>query len=377
MLRKYLLAALSIVSVQATPAAAPIASVAFAGGEQGRILVQAKINGKGPYPFIFDTGSVNILSLDLAKQLGVPVSGKQRMTAFGGSVETATAVLDSTTLGEVTMSRHEVPVIGGGPFANGGPVGVLGWQFLQKFVVEVDYQHGHLNLYDPETYSYSGRGIRVPVTILGNLILIPAQIYNRPASIEVDSGNEGSALVLFRKFVTEHKLHANLEAITGYGFGGLTRAMVARAPALTIGGLEIKSPLVHLSLDRSGVAAANFDGNLGAPILREFTWTYDLTRKAIYLEPNTWFNKPELDDHSGVVLDTRGPVAEVLYVYPGSPAAEAGITAGDHSTAENGKELTGEQWLDSLDAAPGTVVYLELNHKGERRIVSLTLRDYL
>jgi hypothetical protein len=153
--------------------------------------------------------------------------------------------------------------------------------------------------------------------------------------------------------------------------------MVARAPALTIGGLEIKSPLVHLSLDRSGVEAANFDGNLGAPILREFTWTYDLPRKAIYLEPNTWFNKPELDDHSGVVLDTRGPVAEVLYVYPGSPAAEAGITAGDHLTAENGRELTGEQWLDSLDAAPGTVVYLELNLKGERRIVSLTLRDYL
>jgi hypothetical protein len=376
---KYLVAALSIMCVRALSAVTPVASATFEGGEQGRILVQAKINGKGPYPFIFDTGSVNILSLDVANQLGITVSGKQQIDAFGGSVESASAVLESITVGDVTMSRNEVLVIGGGPFTNGGPVGFLGWQFLLKLVVEVDYQHGVLNFYNPETYTYPGLGARVPVTTSGNLILIPARIYGQPASIELDSGNENSALVLFRRFVAEHQLHSNIQAITGYGFGGLTRAMVTRAPALVIGDLEIRSPLVHLSVDTSGVEGGNFDidGNLGAPILREFTCIYDLPHKAVYLEPNTWFNKPELDDHSGLVLDTRRAVAEVLYVYPGSPAAQAGITAGDQLAAGNGKGLPEDQWHDSLDAPPGTVVYIQVNHHGQRRKISLTLRSYL
>ena len=114
------------------------------------------------------------------------------------------------------------------------------------------------------------------------------------------------------------KLRGNLEGVTGYGFGGPTRAMVARAPALNIGGLEIKLPPVNLSVETSGVEGADFDGNIGAPILRLFTCSYDLPHTSVYLEPNIWFNKPELEDHSGLVLDTRRAVAKVLYVYPDS-----------------------------------------------------------
>ena len=313
----------------------------------------------------------------MANELGIPVSGEQQVSAFGGSVKTGSAIVDSLSIADLTMSRNEVLVIGGGPFTNGGPAGFLGWQFLRKLVVEVDYQHGRLNFYDPATYTYSGPGVRVPVTTSGNNILIPAQVYGHRASLELDSGNENSALVLFRKFAAAHKLHSNIEAITGYGFGGLTRAAVTRAPALFIGGFELQSPLVNLSLETSGVEGADFDGNLGAPVLRQFTWIYDLPHGAVYLEPDTWFHKPELDDHSGLVLDTRRAVAEVLYVYPGSPAADAGIKAGDQLTAENGQGLTGDQWHDTLDASPGVVVHLQVSHNGQSRRVSLSLRRYL
>ena len=65
------------------------ASTTFTGGEQGRIVIQAKINGKGPFPFVFDTGSINIISLELATSLGIPVSCEQQISAFGGSLKTA------------------------------------------------------------------------------------------------------------------------------------------------------------------------------------------------------------------------------------------------------------------------------------------------
>jgi Aspartyl protease len=358
-------------------AADPVASIDFSGGEQGRILVQAKVNDQGPFPFIFDTGSVNILSLDLAKRLGITVSGKHTMGAFGGPVVGGSAVVDSIQLGGVTMGRTELFVLGGGPFQKGGPVGFVGWEFLAKLVVEIDYEHGKLNFYAPETFAYTGHGVRVPLAVHAhNLLVIPGEVFGSKAEIQLDSGSE-SALVLFPNFVHKHRLHSDLVAITGYGFGGVTRAMVTRAPNLGIAGLEIKSPIVHLSLDAGDIAPGASDGNMGGPLLREFTCVYDVPHQAFYLEPNAWFGKPELTDRSGLVADTRGGPAKVLYVYPGSAAANAGISAGDELSDAAGQPLTNEQWHDLFDAAAGTTVRVTVKHAGRPRGVELTLGNYL
>ena len=356
MRRYYLLCCLLTLLVHALRAATPVASALFTGGEQGRIVIEAKINGKGPFPFVFDTGSINIISLDLANQLGIAVGGKQQINAFGGSAETGTAVLDSITVGDfaksdtVTMPRAQVTVIGGGPFTKGGPVGFLGWEFLESLVVKVDYEHGMLEFFAPATYTYSGNAVRLPVTFDGNFILVPARIYGQATALELDSGNENNALVLFRRFVNEHHLHSDISTVTGYGFGGLTRAMVTRAPVLEIGGFQIQAPLTNLSLDDSRVEAGNTDGNIGAPILREFTWIFDVPHKSVFIEPNGWFHKPELDDHSGLVLDTRNGPARVLYVFTKSAAANAGIGIGDELTGNDGQPLTTDEWHDLLDS---------------------------
>jgi hypothetical protein len=63
------------------------------------------------------------------------------------------------------------------------------------------------------------------------------------------------------------------------GFGGLTRAMITRAPALEIGGFQVESPLTNLSLDETGVETGEPNGNIGAPILREFKWIFDVPHK--------------------------------------------------------------------------------------------------
>jgi hypothetical protein len=382
MRRYYLMLCFFIVWGMGLRAATPVASASFSGGEQGRIVIQAKINGKGPYPFVFDTGSINVISLDLANTLGIPVSGKQQISAFGGSLETASATVDSITVGDfktsdtITMPHTNVTVIGGGPFTNGGPVGFLGWEFLTKVVVEIDYEHNQLNFYDPAKYTYEGSGARLPVTISGNFILIPARIDGNSATLELDSGNENSALVLFRRFIKKTGLHSDIEAVTGYGFGGLTRAMITHIRSLEMGGYKVESALTNLSVDETGVEAADLDGNVGAPILREFTWVYDIPHQAVFLEPNKWFRKPELDDHSGVVLDSRGGAAKVLFVYPNSPAEHAAIKVGDELMGSDGQALTSDEWHDLLDAAPGTVVSVRVTHAGKSRTVALTLSNY-
>ncbi len=304
-------------------AATPVASLNFKGGEQGRILIEVKINDGGPFPFLFDTGSINIISVDLANQLGAKITGKRTVAAFGGSVETGSAILDSIKLGELSMGRTEIVAIRGGPFTQGELMGMLGWEFLSKLVVESDYERGKLNFYDPQTYVYTGHGVRVPITLGGiNMLNIPGTVFGSTAALQLDTGSE-APLILFPKFVASHHLQSKLQAITGYGYGGLTRAMVTRAPAMTVGSYAIKSPIVHLSLDAGGIESGASDGSIGGPLLRQFTCVFDVPHNSFYLEPNRWFGKEELTDRSGLVLDTRGDSAKVLFVYPGSPAAKS------------------------------------------------------
>lgn len=122
------------------------------------------------------------------------MSGNQKVNAFGGAIETASATIGSIQMGDfktsdtVTLPHTQITVIGGGPFTPGGPVGFLGWEFLQHLVVEVDYEHGRLNFYDPATYTAPEAATRLPITLKGNFVVIPARVYGHAAALELDSG---------------------------------------------------------------------------------------------------------------------------------------------------------------------------------------------
>ena len=357
--------------------ATPVASTHFRGGDQCRIEVEVKVNGRGPFPFLFDTGSPTILSLDLASELRLNVTGRQTMQAFGGPVETASAIVDSIKVSDLTMGRSEVLVIGGGPFNRRGLAGILGRELLNRLVTRVDYEDGTLEFFDPTGFAYTGKGKRLPLTAHLNVLLTTRmRVFGADATIQVDTGAEHS-LRLFPKFAREHGLRAGLRAVTGYGFGGLTHAEIMRAPELDLGGFLIKNAIVLLSTDSNGIESGSADGNIGGQLMREFTWTLDLLHGSLFIEPNGWYNKPELIDTSGLVLDTRGESPKVLFVYPGSPAADAGIIQGDTVHEPSGKALTGEQWHDLLDGSPGRIVNLLIEHAGRSTPVALTLRRYL
>jgi predicted metalloprotease with PDZ domain len=83
-----------------------------------------------------------------------------------------------------------------------------------------------------------------------------------------------------------------------------------------------------------------------------------------------------LADKSGLVLDTRGAFAKALFVYPGSPAANAGIVRGDELKDSNGRELTGDEWHDLLDGEPGSIVRATVKHQGRVANISFALRRY-
>src|SRR5205085_655898 len=52
-----------------------------------RIVIDVRLDGKGPYRFIFDSGAVSVVSMELAREIGLKVEGLTRGgTGVGESV---------------------------------------------------------------------------------------------------------------------------------------------------------------------------------------------------------------------------------------------------------------------------------------------------
>lgn len=106
--------------------------------------VPVRINGKGPYEFVLDTGAGNtVITPKLASQLGLepkPVHGIAR--GLGGDVQLELAAVDNLSVGDATISSAQVVVIDlvkVSPKGNLIENGILGYDFLKNFETVIDY----------------------------------------------------------------------------------------------------------------------------------------------------------------------------------------------------------------------------------------------
>ncbi len=108
------------------------------------ILLEASVNGQGPFSFILDTGAtVPILCLETAKKLGInPTSGKEDIGhAAGGQVQVSLVSLASIKIGEAEVRDLKAAVMDlvNLKQAIGDLDGVIGYTFLSRFRVTIDY----------------------------------------------------------------------------------------------------------------------------------------------------------------------------------------------------------------------------------------------
>lgn len=114
------------------------------------ILVPAEVNGRGPYRFLLDTGaSCSVVSPRMAAELGLSGSEAKAVSVLGDLAAQSVCLQSLTSIGH---TRHDVAaaVIDMFDFtsnAAGAPVdGILGYNFLKEFVVEIDYPARQLSL---------------------------------------------------------------------------------------------------------------------------------------------------------------------------------------------------------------------------------------
>ena len=266
------------------------------------ILMKVGVNNSKPLRFIFDTGaSHTVLHSRRGAELGLKPEEQITGTATGGAIHGSLTSGVSLKVAGAEVSNQQIglidfPVPPGFEFD-----GVIGYDFINAFVVEIDYLNKVMNLYDPRTYSYRGRGEAIPLVLddrripLVHVAIIPPAGAAFNAVLEVDTGAD-RAFIFNNSFVKKHGLVSAMTDLTesaGRGAGGEQQIVVGRAKAARLGRFVFTNPTVGLVRDpeRDG-ATKEGDGVVGGEIFRRFKVIIDYSRRRMVLEPNKDLNDP-------------------------------------------------------------------------------------
>ena len=320
-------------------------------------FVQVRVNDSEPLWFILDTGCSGISSIewDTAVALGLKLSGEKKVHIGAGE---GLSVRIASTQG-VTIDVHgesfpvpEARVIEldhierweGHRFD-----GLLGEDFLRRYVVEIDYAKKVIRLFDPESFRYQGPGHTIPIGFLSGIpatrvTITPPGADPIDCTMVVDTGARVT-IIFNRPFAEKHGLRDSqaklISGIVGCGAGGVCKGDVGRLASVRWGPFLVQEPVAIFSRDKSGFfSGTGFGGLIGAELLRRCKVTFDYSHHQMILEPAARKPAPYEYDMSGAFVVAEGEgfkEFKIQYVMEDSPADAAGMEEGDRITEVNGR----------------------------------------
>ncbi|MGO9210718.1 MAG: aspartyl protease family protein [Terriglobales bacterium] len=350
------------------------------------IYVEVKLNGKGPFRVLCDTGGANIVTPTLARELDLKSEGALQGRGVGEKSEDVGLVkIQSLGVGEATLANQVFAVYPMEAFSavEGTPInGLIGYEVFKRFVARVDYEHHLITLTVPSAFAYKGDGTAVPFQFNAHIPQVEGEIDGIPGKFDIDTGSRASLTVL-GPFAEKHDLAAHygakLEAVTGWGVGGAARGLVTRAKVLRLGKVEVHDPVTELSLQKKGAFVNPYvAGNVGAGVLKRFNITFDYPHQQLIFEPNANYDQPDVYDRSGMWLNQSGETLVVMDVVAGGPAAAAGLKTGDKILAIAGRpvsQLSLPAVRQEFKSEPGTKLRLSIQSGEQKRDVELVLKN--
>ena len=351
------------------------------------VFVDVGVDGKGPFPFLVDTGGHDIVTPQTAAALALDAQGEA--TSRGAGEKTTTAGytrIKALQMGKAHLDNQTVMVLDFSPkevegFQVGG---MLGFEVFQRFVVRIDYGAGTFTLIDPKRFDGHDAGKSLPFVFYDHMPQLKGTFAGIPALFDIDTGSRAE-VTMARPFVEKHDLRKRFPqgvvTVDGWGVGGPVRSHVIRAPSLALGDVSVPDVTASLATQDKGVFTdRNFDGNIGSAWLKRFVVTFDYGRRTMYLDAIAY---PGDDvgtfDRSGMWLNLGEGGFVVAEVADGGPAAQAGLKADDVVVTLDGKPVADMLLPDArrlLRTRPaGNRIAVAYRRGGAQHEATLVLRD--
>lgn len=164
--------------------------------------------------------------------------------------------------------------------------GILGYDFLSRFVTRIDYDRQRISFYNPNTFNYTGDGKTLKASLLGKDLIIEADVEGKyPGNWRVDLGATFTAFH-FPYASTHHLLSRKGKNTFSHGIGGSTRLRSVQFNHMQIAGYRIPHPAIAVPIQPTGGAflQKTLAGNIGNSILCHFILFLNYQEQMIILE---------------------------------------------------------------------------------------------
>lgn len=337
--------------------------------------------------WVLDTGAaMSVIDRGFADDLALTIEGDMKGKAANSTVDVQFARLPAYSIKGIEFSEQTVAVIDMtelNRLLDIESVGILGFDFLSRFVTKVDYANETVSFYDPAAFEYNGNGREVDVHMKNSVFM---------ASAVLDGSYSGTWLIdLGASSVSLNGIYALRGGLTqrpgverlGRGAGSSYVATMVRCDSLRFAGFTINRPVVSFSTTNlDSLLVPDELGIIGNTIFRHFVLYIDYAAERMIVEPGRDFGRDFPEDRSGLQISrAAGGAVEVVFVAPRTPSAQAGFQKGDLIKSIDGMATGKIGGLSEIRgmfmAAPDTAYRIVVERNGGDRELTLTLADLL
>ncbi|MGB3465215.1 MAG: aspartyl protease family protein [Cyclobacteriaceae bacterium] len=318
------------------------------------IFIKVQVDGSKPLDFIFDTGDgLTVISNDVASGLKLNSNQMVKKTSAGGSVTGALINHNVLKIGDLEVNDIEVYSLNLNHIERliGRRIdGIIGFDLLDKHIVQVDYDNKLFKIYDNSTFRYDGKGMAFDLKLTSYIPHIPCTVkLNNGESLKGEYFvNTGAATTVDfnTPFVNKHDIIAKTGKHYSYATGGLEDSesdhYEGRVKAFMIKDISFDNMPVGISQAQKGLQRSKkVFGIIGNNVLKRFNIIFDYKNKKMYWEKNNSFDEDFHVNTTGFDVELTNDLSgvKVHRVYEIGMARQEGIEVGDEILEIDGKSV--------------------------------------
>ena len=349
--------------------------------EGDKVIVGVKLDGKGPFPFVVDTGGHFIVTAQTARRVGLSGRGSASSTDAHAVAQVGFVRVKRLEIGSAVIAGDvaEINPYGYAKIERGPrppKAGWLGRELFERFAVTFDPRAQTMTMRLLDAPRPAPAGTRAALTFDEDSPLVACSIDAKPGVCMLDTGNASTTIVAER-----WARRSGLAAVLARGLDvgdaqRVSRADVTLGPFARPGELVSYAPVNTPYAELFTVEAAV----ISEALIGGFVSTFDYARSAVWLTPAGSY-APRTFTRTGVLASKLPSGAfEVRVVIAGSPAAQAGIRPGDVIVSVDripSSQLSAADFA-RINAAPKpTTITYAIAQAGATRRTTLTMRTLL
>ncbi len=212
--------------------------------------------------------------------------------------------------------------------------GIIGFSFLRKYIVQINYDTQTIELFTPGAFKYSRGGFLLkpkfsPLPLETLLVDDDRQIEGR---FILDTG-AGLCMLFSEDFVKDSSVFKKTRKrypTQAEGLGGKKLMDITVMKKVRIGPYKFKNVPVHIFEDDYNITSyPQLGGLMGNDLMRRFNMVLNYPEQSIHLKPNNHYLDPFDYSYTGFSIFLIDNNVKIIDIIENSPAAKAGLQSGD------------------------------------------------